>query len=208
MSTLVLGFCGGSCSGKTTLARLVQARLTRSRARWFSFDRYYRPLDHLPLSERHGINFDHPDSLDVTLFTEHLAELRAGRGVDAPEYDFATHARLQQPHRVPPAEVVLADGILLLSFPEVRSLLHYSVFLDAAPEVRLERRIARDTVERGRTRASVERQVSQTVEPMHRAWVQPSARFADRVVRAGESPEVVADELMEVIRTRLCGEGP
>jgi uridine kinase len=166
------------------------------------FDSYYRPLDHLKLAERRSINFDHPDSLDVELFVQHLGELRAGVGVDQPLYDFALHARHPSSHRVVPSPFVLADGILLLSFPEIRELLDFTVFLDVPPDLRLERRVARDQVERGRSECSIRAQFEATVAPMHRRFVQPSAQYADLILDGTRPIEDLAQELATQLRAR------
>ena len=204
-AVFLLGVAGGSCSGKTTVARRIAELLGDRTALHIRFDSYYRPLNHLPLEERHRCNFDHPDSLEHELFAEHLAALRERRGIELPRYDFATHAREARSEPAGPADVVIADGILLLAFPELREVLDLTVFLDVPEQVRLERRIARDQVERGRSEASVRRQFSESVAPMHTRFVQPGADVADRVIGHPYSIDGVATELAGVLRTHLCG---
>ena len=175
-SPILLGIAGGSCSGKTTFARRLAELLADVGVLMIAFDSYYRPLDHLPLAERHAVNFDHPDSLDGDLLLEHLRALRRGIAIERPIYDFATHARQAGTERGQPMPVVLVDGILLLAFPELVEALDHSVFIDAPEEVRLARRLARDTVERGRSEASVRAQFAATVAPMHDLYVQQIGR--------------------------------
>jgi len=189
----VVGLAGGSCSGKSTLARALVAGLESRGCAVLSFDAYYRPLGHLPLAERHRCNFDHPDSLDAELFSEQLRQLAAGRAVDQPLYDFATHSRRAEVRPVEPAPVVLAEGILLLTFASIRSQVDFSVFLDVPEDLRLQRRIARDARERGRSEASVRRQFDESVAPMHGEWVQPSAAFADQVVASIDETSLVEE---------------
>lgn len=203
MRALSIGFSGGSCSGKSTLVDAVANRLADLAPARLTFDRYYRPLDHLALRERDRVNFDHPDSLDDTLFLAHLRALRAGQGVDAPRYDFATHSRRDQPDRIDPSSVLLVDGILLLAHAEASSLLDLRVFLDVSAELRLQRRITRDRVERGRSEESVRRQFAESVMPMHDRFVQPSEERADRVVRWPADFDAVSADLAGVIRTLL-----
>ena len=202
MRARVVGICGGSGSGKTTLTRLVVGRL-RSRggpdAGVLAFDSYYLDLSHLPMAERSARNYDHPDALDVELFASHLDALRGGRGVSVPVYDFATHTASGEFRRVEPAPVLLAEGILLLAFPEIESRLDFSVFLDVPETVRLQRRIRRDTVERGRRPDDVRRQFRATVAPMHDRYVQPSSHRADRIAADGEDLEALAHELLAVL---------
>ncbi len=198
-----VGFVGGSCSGKSTLVDLVAGLLDDLRPARLTFDRYYRPLDHLPLPERHSINFDHPDSLDDALFVEHLRALGDRRAVDVPRYHFPTHSRLGEPERIEASDVVLVDGILLFAVPGAVAELDFTVFLDVPEELRLQRRIARDAVERGRSEASVRRQFAATVAPMHDRFVQPGAARADRVVTWPADFDAVASDLAKVIRTLL-----
>jgi len=198
----VLGIAGGSCSGKTTLARALVDAAGPGGAVILPFDNYYRPLDHLPLAERHCCNFDNPDSLDWELFVQDLDALAAGRRATPPGYDFATHSRVPGTVTLRPAPLVVADGILLLAFPEIVRRLDRAVFLDVPEDVRLARRIARDQRERGRDEASVRRQFAATVAPMHAAWVQPGAASAQRVVRHGEDLRAVAAELLAWARQR------
>jgi uridine kinase len=200
----VLGVAGGTCSGKTTLARRVVELLADRATLHLRFDSYYRPINHLPLEERHRQNFDHPQSLEHELYAAHLASLRTGQGIERPVYDFATHSRRPETDRLPAAEVVVADGILLLAYPEVREQLDLSVFLDVPEAVRLGRRVARDQVERGRSEESVRRQFAESVAPMHTQFVQPGAGLAGRVIAHPFDIEPAAVELAGVVRTHLC----
>ncbi len=178
MQSAVLGLAGGSGAGKTTLVDGLSSRLGGDvSVLWF--DEYYHDLAHLPPERRAVANFDHPDSLDEALLIDHLDGLLAGRPVDVPVYDFATHTRTGRTRRVEPQPVVVVDGILVLAVPDVRSRLDLAVFVDAPAEVRLARRMDRDVRERGRTMASVRAQFEATVAPMHEAFVDPSAENAD-----------------------------
>lgn len=201
LPTLV-GIAGGSCSGKTTFARRLAELLSDMGVLSIMFDSYYRPLDHLPLAERHAVNFDHPDSLDADLLLEHLRSLRRGIAIEQPVYDFATHARLRDTRRIDPAPLVFADGILLLAFPSLVAELDYSVFIDAPEDVRLARRIARDTVERGRSEDSVRAQFAATVAPMHDRFVEPSAVHAAARFAWGQDLEAKARSLAAELRSR------
>jgi len=200
VNVTVVGLCGGSCSGKSTFARLLIDALGDGYASLLSFDDYYRPLDHLGLDERATVNFDHPDALDEPLFVEHLETLRAGRRVEAPLYDFASHSRRVQTVAVRPAPVVIADGILILQSEPIRALLDRIVFLDVPEEIRLRRRVARDTVERGRTEESVRGQFARDVAPMHERFVQPAHTFADLAIRHGDDYGFVARQLAGELR--------
>jgi uridine kinase len=192
----LMGICGGSGAGKTTLANALLRRLDAGRVSSLAFDAYYRDLSHLTMAERREVNYDHPDSLDHELFVAHLRELRAGRSIEVPEYDFATHTRTGRTNNVTPREIVIVDGILLFCFPEIRDVLDHAVFIDVPEDVRLERRIRRDIAERGRDADDVRRQFAQFVAPMHNEFVQPYQGHGDRLVGASEALPEVADELI------------
>ncbi len=198
---VVVGIAGGSCSGKTTVARTVVAAVGTDHCAYLQHDAYYRHLGHLPLEARHKVNFDHPDSLETELLVQHLAALRAGSAVDVPVYDFATHTRTERSVTVPPCPLVVLDGILLLADGELREQLDLSVFVDTEPDVRLMRRVERDIVERGRTLPSVLAQYEATVRPMHLEFVEPSKRHADLIV--GGSNEHAIAAVLSAVRGAL-----
>ena len=192
---IIVGICGGSGAGKTTLVNELIRCLRQDRTSPVAFDSYYRDLSHITMAERMEVNYDHPDSLDHELFIEHLQELRRGRPVEIPEYDFATHTRTGEMTVVRPNEIVILDGILLLHFEQARDLIDLAVFIDIDEKVRLERRAQRDVRERGRDVDDVHRQFWATVAPMHDRFVAPSAQHADRVVTVDETLEAVVREL-------------
>jgi uridine kinase len=193
---LLVGIAGGSGSGKTTLALAVARALPAGQAQVVPADAYYRDLAHLPPAARAQINFDEPAALDGERLLADLRELRAGRSAARPVYDFATHTRSPERVVIPPCAVVVVEGILVLAIPELRELLDLKVFVAAARSARLERRIARDVGERGRTRDSVLAQFARHTEPMHARFVEPSRAHADLVV-SGEDP--VAEQSARVI---------
>ncbi len=194
---------GGSGAGKTTLAVALLERLG-DKGTHHTIDWYYRDLSHLSDEERAVVNFDHPDSLEVDLFVRDLAALRSGTDIDAPVYDFATHTRSAEVLPVASRPVIVAEGIHLLALASVRAVCDHLVFIDVDADLRLERRVRRDVVERGRTEASVRAQWNATVAPMHDEFVQPSAQYANQVVGADQDLDEVADELA----ARLLGSSP
>ena len=174
---VLVGLCGGSCAGKTTLARALLVE--RPDATLLEFDDYYHDLSAVSVEDRAKVNYDHPDSLDIQLLLTHMDELAAGRAVDVPDYDFATHTRPGGLHRVEASSLVIVDGLLLLALAECRERLDLKVFVDAPREVRLARRLEKDVRDRGRDRDGVIRQFGASVEPMHETLVLPSSEFAD-----------------------------
>ncbi len=203
MKPLIIGIAGGTGSGKSTVARKVAEALPDASVAFLEMDAYYRDFRHLTLEQLHQVNWDHPDAFDVELLTFHLAQLSAGHRVDMPVYEFASHARSERVRPIEPADVVVIDGILLLSDPAIRDLCDVKVFVDADADVRLIRRIRRDTAKRGRTLESVLEQYLTTVQPMHLLFVEPSKRYADVIVPRGGSNTVAIEMIVAKIQRRL-----
>jgi len=193
---LVVGIAGGSGSGKTTVAHKLAVAMPPGRCITIEHDAYYRDQAHLSLEERTRINYDHPASLESDLLAQHLAELRAGRPVEVPIYDFATHTRRVDRRRVSPAKVVIVEGILVFTEPALREQLDIKIFVDTDADIRLIRRIRRDLEHRGRSFQSVRDQYYQTVRPMHLEHVEPSKRWADLIVPEGGDNKVALDVLL------------
>lgn len=182
---LVIGVAGGTASGKTTLSKAIYQEIGPESITVITHDAYYKDLSHLPLSEREVANFDHPDSLDTALLIQHIQELKNSQPVRIPTYDYSTHSRLPGLQDAIPRNIILVEGILIFDDPELVSLMDIKVFVDTEDDIRLARRLQRDTVERGRDVASVLNQYLKTVRPMHMQFVEPSKRNADIIVPTG-----------------------
>ena len=178
----VVGIAGGSGAGKSTLVSALRVQLGPECALVLNHDAYYHDASALEPGIRSTRNYDHPDALETTLLIEQLDRLSEGGAVEVPSYDFASHTRRVETRRAEPHPVILIDGILCLADPDLRERIDLAIFVDADPHARLERRLARDVRERGRTRDDVIRQFSDSVQPMHRKYVEPSRRFADLAV--------------------------
>jgi len=164
-------------------------------------DRYYRYRSDLRLEERAALNYDHPDSLETDLMVRHLEQLRAGRAIEVPLYDFARYARLAATDLVQPRRAIIVEGILIFTDAALRGLLDIKVFVDADDDIRFIRRLRRDVAERGRTMESVIEQYLGTVKPMHLDFVEPSKRYADVIVPQGGHNTVAIDMLLTLIRS-------
>lgn len=195
-----LGVAGGSGSGKTTVARAILEEVGTDRIAYLAQDSYYRDVDWGVEAKLEGYNFDHPDAFDADLFLRHLSELRAGRRVDVPVYDFVTHRRSRETRPLESRPVVLVEGILLYSIPDVRELLDFRVYVDTEPDLRLIRRIRRDIEQRGRSLESVLDQYMETVRPMHLEFTEPSKRWADVIVPDGGRNRVAVDMVIARVR--------
>lgn len=188
---LVIGLAGGSGSGKTTIAERVFEAIGRDQVALIQHDAYYRDLPDLTFEQRARVNFDHPDSLETELLVAHIRDLREGRAIHRPVYDFTTHRRTDRTVAVEPLPVLLVEGILVLVEPELRDLMDLRMYVDTDADLRLIRRLERDILERGRTLKSVLDQYLTTVRPMHLQFVEVSKRYADIIVPEGYNPGAV-----------------
>jgi uridine kinase len=200
MSPTVIGVAGGSGSGKTTVARRLLDALGSSRACVIQHDRYYRAHPELTFEQRCALNFDHPHALDTELLLEQVRALKAGRAIEAPVYDFSSHARCPHTDRIEPRQTIILEGILVLADASLRELLDVKVFVDTDADVRFIRRMVRDTGERGRTVESVIDQYISTVRPMHLEFVEPSKRYADMIVPEGGDNQAAIEMLLTLVR--------
>jgi uridine kinase len=197
----VVGVAGGSGSGKTTVVRRIVESLGEGHVTVVQHDRYYRDRNDLRLEERAALNYDHPDSLETDLMVRHVLDLRAGKPVELPTYDFARHARQAATETLAPRKAIIIEGILIFTDPELRALMDVKVFVDTDDDTRFIRRLQRDTSERGRTMAAVIEQYLATVKPMHLDFVQPSKRYADLIIPQGGHNTVAIDMLLTLIRS-------
>jgi len=203
MEPVVIGVAGGTGSGKTTVAREILKRAGTRQISFIQHDAYYKDLGDLPLAQRVLRNFDHPDALDNALLINHLKQLKAGRSIEMPVYDFTTHTRTGQTQRVEPNRVILVDGILIFADEALRQLMDVKVYVDTQSDIRFIRRLQRDIAERGRTMESVVHQYMATVRPMHEEFVEPSKRYADLIIPEGGFNEVAMDLIAARIKTLL-----
>lgn len=155
MNNLIIGIAGGSGSGKTTLACRLKALFGEDEVRLISHDSYYKRHDELPFEERCKLNYDHPDAFDNALLIYHLQELKAGRAIDCPVYDYADHNRSNEVQHIEPAPVLIVEGILPFVEPELCAMFDYKIFVDTDADERILRRLVRDVKERGRSLDSV-----------------------------------------------------
>jgi uridine kinase len=201
---LIIGICGGTGSGKTTVSEKILEAL-RDRVIYLQHDYYYRDLTHLSLDDRRKVNYDHPNSLETSLLVEHLRALKAGQGIDRPDYDFTVHNRRPQNVHIAPKPVIVVEGILIFESAELRSLMDLKVFVDTDADLRFIRRLRRDIVERGRTPHSVMDQYLSTVRPMHLEFVEPSKRYADIIIPEGYNP-VSVDLVVKAVWSMMLKE--
>lgn len=204
MQPMFIGICGGTGSGKTTIARQILDSVGIGNVVLVEQDSYYRNLADMPLDERHQANFDHPDSIDSDMLVNHLIRLKQGLPVEMPLYDFVTHTRSDRIEVIEPRPVVIVEGILIFAEPRVLDLLDVRVFVDTPDDVRLMRRLRRDINERGRTFERTLEQYERTIRPMHFEFVEPSKRHADVIIPEGAQTGVSVEFLCSLVREKLA----
>ena len=203
MNALVIGMAGGTGSGKTTVTKAILAHLDEERVAVLQHDSYYKDISTYGGLTPDRINFDHPDSLETELLVQHIKDLKVGRSIEQPLYNFATHQRMKETKKVEPREIIIVDGILLLVDKSLRDLFDIKIFLDTDGDERLIRRIKRDILERGRSVDSIMSQYMNTVKPMHLQYVEPSKHWADVIVPRGAENTVAIDMLVTKIKSLL-----
>lgn len=203
---MIIGICGGTGSGKTTIARAIVDSVGTKKVVLIEQDSYYRNLSDMPLDERHQANFDHPDSIDTELLVNHIKRLKQGLEIEMPVYDMVTHTRSEKIERVDPKPVVIIEGILIFAEPPLLDLLDVRVFVDTPDDIRLMRRMKRDINERGRSFERTLDQYARTIRPMHFEFVEPSKRHADIIIPEGGQMGVSVEFLCGLVREKLAEE--
>lgn len=200
---LIIGIAGGTGSGKSTVAEALEKELGCANVALISQDSYYADLADLPFEERAKRNYDHPDAFENSLLIKHLDQIRKGKTIEVPVYDFSQHARTSKKIPVTPHPVIVVEGILILAEPALRKAFDIKVYVDTDADTRVIRRITRDIEERGRTLNSVCTQYLTTVKPMHEAFIEPSKRYADIIIPVGGHNTVALSLLVSRIESYL-----
>lgn len=200
---LIIGIAGGTGSGKTTVVRQIMDELKNEEVDVISQDSYYLDTTHLPFEERVKINFDHPKSIDFELLVEHLKELKAGKTIEEPVYSFTEHNRTNETRTIHPRKVIIVEGILILTHPEVRDMFDIKIYVHADSDERLIRRLKRDINERGRDLEEVLWRYQTTLKPMHQQFIDPTKEFADIIIPTNRFNTVAVDIVQTIIKDRL-----
>jgi uridine kinase len=206
-SSLIIGICGGTGSGKTTITDRIIDAFARSSVLVLQQDHYYKDFPELSLEDRKRVNFDHPDAFDTPLLIEHVRRLRSGLGIDRPSYDFTEYRRLTKTVRLEPRPAIILEGILIFENTGLCELMDIKIFVDTDADLRFIRRLGRDIRDRGRTMESVVKQYLATVRPMHLEFVEPSKRNADIILPEGGYNQVGTDLVIQKIRSLIPQSG-
>jgi uridine kinase len=202
MASFLIGVAGGTGSGKTTLTNNILTGLKRKQVSVIQHDWYYYDRSDVPPGERININYDHPEALETDLLIRHLKQLKRGRTVKPPRYNFVTHTRMEAGESVKATPVIIVEGILLFVDEKLRDLFDLKIFVQTESDLRVLRRLQRDLSERGRSFESAVRQYQQTVRPMHEMFVEPSKQVADIIVPASRSNQKAIKMIVDMIQRR------
>lgn len=200
---LIIGIAGGTGSGKTTVVHQIMNELPETEVGIISQDSYYKANDHLNMDERALINFDHPRAIDFDLLCSDLKELKAGTSINQPVYSFVHHNRTDDYILTHPRKVMIVEGILILTNPELRNLFDIKIFVHADSDERLIRRLKRDIVERGRDMDEVLHRYQTTLKPMHEQFIEPSKAYADIIIPNDKYNTVAIDIVRTVINKKI-----
>ena len=200
---LIIGIAGGTGCGKTTVVTKLLSELPEGEVGVISQDSYYKDTSHLSFDERVKINFDHPRSIDFDLLVQHLKELKEGKTIDQPVYSFVKHNRTGDTISTHPRKVMIVEGILILTNPEIRKLFDIKIFVHADSDERLIRRLKRDISERGRDIDEVLTRYQNTLKPMHQQFIEPMKEYADIIIPNNRYNTVAVDIVKTIINDRL-----
>ena len=200
---LIIGIAGGTGSGKTTVVHQIINELPEKEVGVISQDSYYKNNSHLSYEERSNINFDHPRAIDFDLLVTHLKELKSGNIIQQPVYSFITHDRTDDVILTHPRKVMIIEGILILTNPELRDMFDIKVYVHADSDERLIRRLKRDIAERGRDMTEVVNRYQSTLKPMHDQFIEPTKNFADIIIPNDKYNTVAIEIVRAVIKQRI-----
>jgi len=200
---LIIGIAGGTGCGKTTVVNQILNELPEGEVGVISQDSYYKDTSHLSYDERVKINFDHPRSIDFDLLTDHLQTLKNNKPINQPVYSFVKHNRTGDTILTHPRKVMIVEGILILTNPELRELFDIKIFVHADSDERLIRRLKRDIAERGRDLDEVLSRYQSTLKPMHEQFIEPMKEYADIIIPNNKYNTVAIDIVRTIINERL-----
>ncbi|EHA6103796.1 uridine kinase [Staphylococcus pseudintermedius] len=193
MATTIIGIAGGSGSGKTSVTNKIMNNLERHSVALIEQDYYYKDQSHLTFEQRLKTNYDHPFAFDNDLLIQNLKSLQSGQSVEVPTYDYTNHTRSDKTIAFQPKDVIIVEGIFALENEELRNMMDVKIYVDTDADLRILRRLVRDTKERGRTMESVIDQYLTVVRPMHNQFIEPTKKFADIIIPEGGSNKVAID---------------
>ena len=203
MQPIFIGVCGGSGSGKTTIVNRINSEVPEKSIAIMEHDAYYKDQSSMTYEQRCKTNYDHPFAFDTDLFVEHIKELKKGKTIQKPIYDYGIHNRKEETIISEPKEIIIVEGLLIFYEERIRELLDIKIFVDTDADIRILRRIVRDMNERKRSLDSVINQYMSTVRPAHEQFIEPSKKYADIIVTEGGNNLVAVDLMVTKIKSLL-----
>lgn len=200
---LIIGIAGGTGSGKTTVVNQIINELPPDEVGVISQDSYYKDTSHLSFEDRVKVNFDHPQAIDFELLVKHLKELKQGKTIQQPVYSFVEHNRTKNTMPTAPKHVMIVEGILILTHPEIRDMFDIKIYVHADSDERLIRRLKRDIAERGRDLEEVLNRYQTTLKPMHQQFIEPTKEYADIIIPTNRHNTVAVDIVRTIINQKL-----
>jgi uridine kinase len=200
---IIIGVFGGTGSGKTTIVNQIVSDFNASDIQVISQDAYYKDNSNITYDARCLLNFDHPEAIDFELLYQHLSALKNGETIEQPVYNFKTHNRTDKTLEISPKKILILEGILIMNYPKLRSLLDLKVFIDTNSDMRMERRVNRDISERGRTPKEVMDRYLKTLKPMHDQFIEPMKIHADMVIENHENASINLNMLIAKIKSLI-----
>lgn len=200
---LIIGITGGTGCGKTTVVNQIINELPANEVAVISQDSYYKDLSHLDMEARTQVNFDHPNSIDFKLLAAHLNALKEGKTIHQPVYSFVAHNRTSEVVLTPPRKVIIVEGILIMTHPELRNLFDIKIFVHADSDERLMRRLKRDLQERGRDLKEVISRYQTTLKPMHEQFIEPTKEYVDIIIPNNHFNTVAVDMVRTIVNDKL-----
>lgn len=198
---IIIGICGGTGSGKSTVARAIFESLPESNISILEQDAYYKDQTHLVMEERVKTNYDHPLAFDTDLLINHIQTLADGNAIEKPIYDFSQHTRAADTVRVESRDIIIIEGIMIFEDKRLRDIMDIKIFVDTDADIRIIRRITRDIRERGRTLETVIGQYLSTVKPAHEQFIEPTKKFADLIIPEGGYNKVAIDIMVAKVKS-------
>ena len=197
MEVTIIGIAGGTGSGKSTFTNRLKKEFGDELTVIY-YDNYYKSRDDISFEERKSINYDHPDAFETQLLVEHINSLRLGKTVEGPIYDYSQHNRKEERVLISPCKVIIVEGILVLQNEDLRNLFDIKIYVEAAADERILRRVIRDVKDRGRDVEGIAEQYLNTVKPMHYVYVEPTKSLADIIINSGMN-----DVAFQLIRDKI-----
>ena len=200
MKNHLIGFCGGTAAGKTTIVSKLLKHYDM-KASTIQLDSYYKDFSNLSFDNRKKINFDHPGSFDIKMLKKHISLLLKGKKIESPIYNYKEHSREDISDTIYPNKLIFLEGTLIFYFSKLTELMLLKIFIETPENIRFERRLKRDIKERGRSSRQIHKQYNDSVKPMHIKYVDPFKSSADIIISGASEIDICVDKIIKKINS-------